>query len=226
MNLTTAYEVLRYSTAGKDYPTGQFCELIPQIEEEFARDCLGQELYDHMVDSLAEYPTGAAEFDTCTAYAEGDTVIRNGCLFVSQIDDNVSDPLNETGDWAAFERFTEAGANLLWTKYLRRILALKVFVASRYDTTWRAGAGGVSVATGDSAGFRAASKTELTTLTASDVSKIETATKNMLEWLRLNAEANGLPTAPACSTNSCQTRGSRVRRWNFGNQPAMTYGHY
>lgn len=215
MSLITAYEVLKYSTAGKDYPTGQFCEIIPQVEEEFARECLGQDLYDHMVDSMAEYPATATEWEDCTDYDTDDVVIRNGSLFVSLTDGNRTDPLVETGDWEAFERFTTTGTQLLWTRYLRRILALKVFMASRFDVTWRSGAGGVAVAMGDSAGFRAANKAEITLLKESDIAKIETATKNMLAWLTDNAETYYLPLADSCQTNLCQTRGKRVRRWAF-----------
>lgn len=217
MSLITAYEVLKYSTAGKDYPTGQFCEIIPQVEEEFARECLGQDLYDHMLENMAEYPDTAAEWDECASYNIDEVAIRNGGLFVSLTNANCSDPLNETGDWGIFERFTTEGTQLLWKKYLRRILALKVFVASRYDVTWRSGAGGVSVAMGDAAGFRAANKAEITLLKESDIAKIETATKNMLAWLMLNAETYGLPLAVSCLTNQCQTRGRRVRRWAFSN---------
>ena len=215
MSLITAYEVLKYSTAGKDYPTGQFCEIIPQVEEEFARECLGQDLYDHMVDSMAEYPETATEWEDCTVYDTGDVVVRNGSLFVSLSDGNRTDPLVETGDWEAFERFTTTGTQLLWTRYLRRILALKVFMASRFDVTWRSGAGGVVVAMGDSAGFRAANKAEITLLKESDIAKIETTTKNMLAWLTDNAETHSLPLADSCQTNLCQTRGKRVRRWAF-----------
>lgn len=227
MSLLTPYEAVKYSTAGKDYPTAQFCEIIPQIEEEFARECLGQDLYDHMVADMVEYPETATEWEDCKTYDIDDTVIRNGCLFVSLEDGNRSDPLNETGEWEAFERFTTAGANLLWTKYLRRILALKAFSQSRVDVTWRSGAGGVAIAMGDGAGFRAANAAELLRLKADDIAKIETVTKNMLVWLNNNATAQGLPLADSCAGNKCQTRGKRVRRWAFSNSsPVYSYGDY
>ena len=226
MSLITAYEVLKYSTAGKDYPTGQFCEIIPQVEEEFARECLGQDLYDFMVEKLTPYPTTAEEWEDCTVYSVDDVAIRNGCLFVSLEDGNRTDPLNETGEWEAFERFTTTGTNLLWTKYLRRILALKVFSQSRVDVTWRSGAGGVAIGMGDSAGFRSANAAELLRLKADDIAKIEMATKNMLAWLKDNATAQGLPTSNACAADKCQTRGRRVRRWAFTNQSAAYYGAY
>lgn len=226
MSLITAYEVLRYSTAGKEYPTAQFCELIPQIEEEFARECLSQDLYDFMVSKLVEYPSDAVEFDTCYPYATDAVVIRNGCLFVSLIDDNATDPLDGTGEWEAFERFDHVGANELWAKYLRRILAVKVFSASRFHTTWKSGAGGVAISMGDNSGYRSAKKEELITLKEADIAIIETATKNMLVWLKTNAETKGLPLPPLCVDSGCQTRGKRVRRWSFSNNPPMAYEYY
>lgn len=223
MSLLTAYEAVKYSTAGKDYPTGQFCEIIPQIEEEFARECLGQDLYDHMVASMAAYPITAEEWVSCTDYEIDDVAIRNGCLFVSVTDGNRTDPLAETGDWEAFERFTTTGTQLLWTRYLRRILELKTFMQSRYDVTWRSGAGGVTVSQGDSSGFRSANKDEITLLKESDIAKIETATKNMLAWLKDNYEVYSLPLPDSCTTNLCQTRGRRVRRWAFTNNNPVRY---
>lgn len=217
MSLLTPYEAIKYSTAGKDYPTAQFCEVIPQVEEEFARKCLGQELYDYMVASMAAYPTGATEWNNCQSYDTDETVVRNGCLFYSTSDANRSDPLAETGDWAAFERFTTEGANLLWTKYLRRILAIKCFMTTRFDVTYKSGPGGTTVSAGDNSGFRAANKAEMMTLKEQDIAKIEQATENMLYWLSKNAEAYEIPTASACTTNQCQTRGKRVRRWAFTN---------
>lgn len=179
MNLITAFEVLKYSPAGSDYPTATFCEIIPQVEQEFSRECLGKELYDYFVGKLTPYPSGVTEYDSGATYAEGDVVIRNGCLFVSAVASNTTDPLTETGDWEAFERFTDAGVNEFWNLYLRRILALKVYMSSLLFTTWRAGSGGVVIAQGDSAGMRAANKGEIADVKRGLLAEIERTTENM-----------------------------------------------
>lgn len=211
-NLITAFEVLKYSPAGSDYPTRYFCDLIPQIEQEFARECLGQDLYDYFVSKLADYPTDAAEWDSTETYAADDTVIRNGCLFVSQVNSNTSDPLEDSVNWTAFERFTDSAVNDFWEDYLRRILALKVYMSSLIYTTWRSGAGGIVISAGDNAGFRAANKAEISDIKTGIIAEIERTTKNMIVWLGDNGTDAGFPTALVCN-QKCDTPGTRSRRW-------------
>jgi hypothetical protein len=216
MSLITAYEVLKYSTAGNDYPTAQFCELIPQIEQEFARDCIGPELYEYFLSKLAPYPVGLTEFVDGEDYDTGEKVIRNGCIFVSIVNNNQSDPLSETGDWEAWERFTEENVQAFWEKYLRRLLALKVYMASLIYTTWRAGAGGVTIAAGDSAGMRAANKAEMSDVKTGLINEIERVTQNMRYWIRDNGTSAGFPSTFVCNSfNGCPTPGRRQRRWAF-----------
>lgn len=214
MNLITAFEVLKYSPAGSDYPTAAFCDLIPQIEQEFTRECLKKELYEYFVSKLTVYPAGVSEYDSGETYAQGDVVIRNGCLFVSAENSNASDPLAETGAWEAFERFTDAGVNELWKTYLRRILALKVYMSSLIYTTWRAGSGGITIAQGDGAGMRSANKGEISDVKRSLLAEIERTTANMREWLNDNWKAKGFPNDGVCG-NTCKTPGKTSRRWMF-----------
>lgn len=213
-NLITAYEVVKYSLAGNDYPTAHICELIPQVEQEFARQCLGEDLYEYLQGVLTPYPASTSEWDVTETYDEDDIVVRNGCLFISLINSNATDPLSETGDWEAFEKFTAAGANLLWTGYLRRLLALKIYAASLVPTTWRSGAGGVVVNMGDQSGFRSATKSELSDIKTNALAEVERVTANMLHWLKENATANDLVYSDVCAT-MCATPGTRQRRWAF-----------
>ena len=217
MNLITAFEVLKYSPAGNGYPTAQFCELIPQIEQEFARECLGTDLYNYFVSKLAPYPSPLNEYDKTASYSIGDKVIRNGCIFVSLTNANMSDPLLETGDWEPFKRFTDANVNTFWAAYLRRILALKVFMASLIYNTWRSGAGGLVIAQGDagiSGGHRSANKQELSDMKINIIAEIERTTQNMRIWIRDNGEGAGFPSSFICG-KFCDTPGRTSRRWNF-----------
>lgn len=212
-NLITPYEVLVYSSAGKNYPTAEFCDLIPQIEEEFVRVCLGAELYGFLLANMATVPA-APEWDATVTYALGDAVIRNGCVFISLAGGNTgNDPLLDAANWSAFKRFSHTGALELWEKYLRRILALKVYSASLTYTTWRSGAGGIVVNGGDAQGFRSAGKAEISEIRTGILAEVERTTGNMLVWLKQNAKAKGLPYATACF--ACPTPGKLSRRWSF-----------
>lgn len=213
MSLITAFEVLKYSPAGFDYSTATFCEIIPQIEEELARECLGADLYDYLISVLRVYPNSATEYDATLTYSLDDLAIRNGCLFVSTANGNTTDPIEPNSDWTAWERFTAAGANNLWNKYLRFILALKVYQSSLIFTTFRAGAGGLTVNSGDGSGFRSVNKTELISVEAKLDGQAQRATANMLAWLKDNYVAESLP-LPEC-LRGCEVPGRHSRRWGF-----------
>lgn len=215
MSLTTAYEVLKYSGAGKSYPMLRFCNLIPEVEETFTRKCLGQELYDYLVDHLVEYPVDAVEWISGQTYTTDDVVIRNGCLFTSTAFCNTSDPLEDEENWTPFERFDTAGANTLWKKYLRTIFARMVYAESLFQTTWQSDSTGIIVNKGDNVGYRSADKSELSTIMNDLKGKIANVTDNMLNWLKNNGEDAGLPVPESCKTRNCPTPGRQTRRIAF-----------
>lgn len=214
MDLITPFEVLKYSPAGFDYPTSSFCELIPQIEQEFTRECLGDDLYEYLVAKLAPYPS-VNEYDPNVTYSLDDLVIRNGCVFKSTANTNTTDPIEPNSDWTSFERFTDAGANELWTKYLRFILALKVYQSSLIFTTYRAGAGGLTVNQGDGSGTRSATKNELTQVAGHLDGQTKRAVENMVQWLKDNAETKGLPLSSCLGQCETKTRSSRRFAWRY-----------
>ncbi len=211
MNLSTPFEVLKYSPAGLNYPSKDFCILIPVIEESFKNDCLGADLYDFMVSKLNPYPEVFSEWDSLETYDTDDVVVRNNCTFISTADNNSNDPLTGT-NWDSFLRFNHEGANLLWEKYLRQIFAIKVFIFSLTPSTYSIGAAGVTVNSGDNTGTRAANKTEILTLINEQEGILSLITKNMLIWLDNNAANFGLPYV-SCE-KKCTTV-KRSRRWGF-----------
>jgi len=216
MSLITPFEVIKYSSAGRDYPSAQFCDLIDQIEETFARECLTEELYDYLISVLQAYPQTVREWDCNAIYSSGQFVVYNGCTFESQKNANRTQP-GVNDDWEQLERFTETGANLLWTKYLRRILAQMVYVETLTPTTFKSGANGIIV--GQSAygqgDFRSAGKSELNDVKQNIFKDIERTKANMLHWLNDNAETNELPWQSTCGGSNCQRNVHRSRRWNF-----------
>jgi len=211
MNLTTPFEVLKYSPAGFDYPTASFCRLIPQYEQELRSECLGKELFDFLVEHLNPYPETFTEWDAEETYAIDDVVVRNNCTFISTANANTTDPLDAGSSWDAFERFDHAGANELWEMYLRQIMASRVYLGSITPATYRSGAGGAVINAGDSSGFRSVNQTEMLVLMREQKAFIELTTQNMIEWLNDNYVAKELP-LPGCA-NNCDVPANRSRRW-------------
>ena len=204
MNLTVPFEVLKYSPAGFEYPTDLFCVLIPQLEMEMRRNCLGRPLFDFMVSHLTPYPEVFREWNGATTYNIGDVVIRNTCTHISLANCNTEDPLKVNTSWTPFKRFDHDGANYLWETFLRTIMAYKVFVASLNSTTYRAGAGGMTMNVGDGTGTRAVDKTTFLTNLTQYNGFIMTTTDNMVEWLGDNYKTAGFP-KPSCVGDNCDT---------------------
>ena len=214
--MITPYECLLYGGVGRDFPQREFCQLIPQIEQELARECVGKDLWAYLKTKLATAPTGATDWLPSVTYDEDDVVVRDGCTFISLVDSNTADPLTNAVNWQLFEKFTDDYCNELWTGYLRRLLALKVCLSAVTPATFRAGSGGLVVNTGDSTGARTGKKEEINDVKSAMISEIERVTKNMGEWLADNYVTAGMPSPLGCGT--CETRGARRRRWNFRNE--------
>lgn len=215
--LLTPFEVLLYSPAGLGYPTAQFCDLIPQIEEAFFEECLGAEFRGWMVESIRELPENVEAWQGNVVYQTGDFAIWQGCIFESLEDDNEDEPSEVS--WQAFERFENAAAQQLWAKYLRRVLAFKVYRASLTYTVYRGGNGGLLVNTGDGTGFRSLNKQELADLKNQLEADIELTNRNMMNWLLKNYKELEIPySSPiGCDENGCIPKRRNVRRWNFRN---------
>ncbi len=214
MNVTVPFEVLRYSPAGFDYPTDSFCILIPQYEMEMRRECIGAELWDFMVSKLNPYPDTFAEWDASNSYSIGDVVIRNLSTYISKANSNTSDPLTSVLFWDKFKRFSDAGVNELWEMFLRQIMAYKVFVGSLMQSTYRSGAGGMTLNSGDGTGTRSVNKQEMLTSLTQYNGFIQMTTENMKCWLHENYESKGFPTPTFCRDN-CDVAVNRSRRIAF-----------
>lgn len=221
-NLITAYEVKRYSPAGRNYPEVNICEAIPQVEEDFGYKCLGEELYEYLLSVLTEYPANVQEYDPATEYTTDEVVVRNGCLFISDVACNRTDPLDADTDWLPVDKFTTACANTLWAKYLRRILALRVYETVMMYDTQQSGAGGVVVALGDgyNTGHRAANKGEIADRAKRLDADANTAVQNMWRWMDKQLQEGActalpLQSAKACWSAQCTQPRKNIRRWAF-----------
>lgn len=221
MSLITEFEVLQYSFAGPNYPTRQFCELIPQIEEELARECLGQALYDYLVTKLRAYPENPETWSAhCTTYTKNSVVVAGGKTYLSTTNYNTTDPLEANNKWVLFTRFTTDYSNLLWTKYLRRLLALKVFLASLTPQTFEPGANGLVVKAG---GYNSTERTgnqgEVNNLKDATMTEIDRVMANMLVWLKANRVTAGFPADDRANCVDGNCGPVRKRRWLVNSRP-------
>ena len=212
--MITPFQVLTNSGASRDYPTALFCKLIPQIEQEFVRTCLGSDLWDYLKTKLTTVPENVVPWNKADVYMEGDTVDYYGTLFTSASDNNATEP-SYTTDWVEFQMFTDAQCNYLWDIYLVNVLAMKVFDATLARTTLRVTSGGVTPNAGDGTGFRSGKMDEIQRFRGDIQKDIERTTTNMIEWLENTAATNGMPLPFICTSNGCKTTGKTSRRWNF-----------
>lgn len=219
-NIINAWEVVTNSPAGRDYPQKFICEAIPREEQDFGFGCLGEDLYNYLLENLTPFdPNTTFEWATGTTYAIGDVVIRHGCLFESNGNGNTTDPANDQVDaWDPVLKFTDDCANELWEKYLRQILAFRIYMSTLNFATMQSTSGGLVVNGGDSAGRRGATKAEISDIKTTLIHQIEMHTKNMLRWLSAK-EDDATCVLPLsfvldCGT-LCPSPGKRRRRWAF-----------
>ncbi len=218
MSIATAYDVIRNSSASRDYPNHLFCDNVKQIEIEFARECIGKTLYNWIVSKKATLPASYAEYVTGCSYSVNDYVVRIGCLFKSLSNFNLSDPLEETGDWEPFNRFTDAYAKELWEQYCIKIIAETAYRDSLVPITFRSSAGGIIVGNAGHGGgeMRNADIKEINAVKVECNVKIARLTKNMNEWIEAKMLAKNIPQTEVCQ-GECQVKKRSGRRWHFAN---------
>lgn len=224
--ILTAAEVQQTAPAGLNFPRDIICAEIPNIEPDFGFECLGEDLYEWLLDNMADAPEAVSEWVAETEYADGAFVIRNGCTFESLLDCNRNDPLDDPDEtWQAFRKFGDNDcANTFWSNYLKPVLALKVYAASLNYATRQTGANGLTVLAGTSdfqgQGFRSASKNELADYKTDLIADIDRATRNMMRWAKkqveLGTDCGGMPLNEMLNCNGlCKPQTNSVRRWGF-----------
>ncbi len=215
-SILTPYEAVRYSSARRDYPAAEMCNVIPQIEQEVIHKCLSDDLWDFLLLHLREIPETAAAWDSGQTYSSGDVVVVDGCLYESTANSNTTNPLAQGSAWTPWARFDNEAATVLWNDYLRRLLAQKCLLATITPATLQAGSGGLITSNRDLQGWNTADKVQMSDFKKSVLDDVERVTSNMLEFLSDNA--NEYPTAvyPCDGGQDCNSQAKRNRRrWAF-----------
>lgn len=225
--IITAAEVQQGSPAGSGFPRDVICIEIPNIEPDFGYECLGEVLYEWLLDNMAAAPS-ASEWVSGAEYADGDFVVRNGCTFESLLNCNRNDPLDDPdGTWEAFKKFgTNDCANEFWDNHLKPVLALKIYAASLNYATRQTGANGLTTLAGVSEfggqGFKSATKNELADYKTDLIADIDRRVRTMLRWAKKQVNAGtdcgGMPLNEMLNCNGlCKPQTNSVRRWGFRN---------
>lgn len=226
--LITAYEVIRYSPAGRDYPETHVCDRIALVEETLWNKCFGWDFYDYMITKISPLPTGQVEWEVGQSYAINQWVIRDSCSYKSLAGANTTDPLTDTTNWERHRKFTDDCLNELWEGYLRQYLAFKIYAGSLIYTTHNSTAGGLVIRSnedGRGGGTRVASKGEIIYSQEKILSDIQDIYDNMISWLKKNKTDCLFPTIKvldeSCGTDCIQRKSKR--RWAFKTAGSKVY---
>ncbi len=221
MSLITAPEVVRFSPVNRDYPKNSLCDIIRQVEESFFYDCLGEDFKDYLEAHLSTTET-IPNWSSGESYSVGDMVKMWDCYYISIENGNCSEPDEEDSGWEPLEKFDNECSNNLWTGYLARILALKVYKESLVFSTFSATAGGLTVRE-ESNGTRSANAKEIDLTRTEVLSQIETTTQNMLRWIKKQTACD-FPALPECE-NNCDVPNSSGRKWGLNTYNRWNAGY-
>lgn len=157
----------------------QPCDIndIRQVEKVMARDCLGKDFYNAIVDDLNDYSTAAKWTNTTTA--AGQIRLYGGNYYRSLTSTSAEPTLKS--DWEVAPKFKTDCYNDLWCEVLGRYVALLVVQNSLPPISTPITASGTVKKRGE--GFDAASEQSVLRLQSWLASQVSTAFENLHEYL-------------------------------------------
>lgn len=149
--IITAFEVVKYSVANRDFPTNVICDFIDTIElSVFDDKCLKLETYNKLISSIVDY-SSVQQYELATTYNLDENVLLDGIIYSSKTNANTSSPL-DTEKWEVAKKFDNDCYNDLWYKYLSKYLANKILIKAIAFNTFQASNKGLMKYIGDSTG--------------------------------------------------------------------------
>jgi hypothetical protein len=202
-------EVVRYASLSPEYPTRNLCDLIAQVEEGLANTCIGFDFYQSMLNDLTD-KAGYVVAKPGVKYLQG-AIIQYECEYYEALQDDVTiAQVNDVFSFAKLKKFVDADNQLLYEKYLRRIIALKVYAQSLTEATIKVTAGGAIVNQGDTMGNRTANRQELSALKDAALTNAKQAIENMYVWIERQKAQGKFEGWGKCGV-SCENATQNVR---------------
>jgi len=187
--IITAWEVVKYSPASDNYPTGKIAEQVYQKEIRFARDWLGKDFYDLLVADLVDYGT-VEKWSSTGTYANGDFVDYFGTILKSLADVNQTAPCDDDGTkWRVADKFQTGCYENLWKLFLRRYLALYILSGVLDYQTYNIGAKGPTEWISEDTGTKSAGKNAFQSVKRKLIADSHEVLQNMAEWMEEEHEA-------------------------------------
>lgn len=185
--LITAWEVVKFSPAGDNFPASRVVNAISQVEQKLRRTIIGAEYYDQMLEDVNEF-IGVEEW-TPKTYQSNDKALYLDTFIYSLIDDNDTDPAEDSDGtkWAVSDKFSNEAYQELWEKHLRAVIAYLVMSKSNIYATYQLGAKGSTEEYSDSTGTRTASNKTFLGVQGQLVVDAQELIENMKFFLEKNA---------------------------------------
>lgn len=123
-SLTTPNDIVIFAGLPKDFPK---CDLnrIRTVERKVFRDCIGNTLYNELLDSLADY-SDAVQYKANETYTQGKNAVYNGVVYTALQD--TDEPPTKKQYWEKAPRFDRECLETLWCEALGEYLAYSVLI--------------------------------------------------------------------------------------------------
>lgn len=156
-----------------------------QVEMTERRVTLGKEMYDALVEDLADY-SGTSDWDAQATYAQDALVVFEGIVYISLVDNNQTEP-GTRDKWDFAKKFNTDINNTLWCYHLGRYLSLHVIDLTLPKTSTQMRGAGLIQINGEN--FEPADKQEVNNLHTSVKAQIFQTWENMDDWLKDNQDS-------------------------------------
>lgn len=192
--LITAWEVIKKSPASDKTAPTNVINHIALEEVSFARECLGVDLYNALLDDVCEYDC-LEEWSSLSTYAEGAFVTYYGSILESQVDNNILNPCEDCDSWKEAPKFKSACYEELWNNHLGFYLAFRIMKTALVFSTYQTSSSGVQETFSEDKGIKSASKGTFGVVVSAYDAGIQKHLDNLKFYVECNKTCGSFSTA-------------------------------